>query len=852
MEGCRNPLKAETNSNRTKKSDSGRASLKAYWDDKDGRYDPILLSKLAKAAVCISPDVYLIVQDWANRNGIRIYCAPIEAEWQLVSLENQGVIDGILSVDSDCLCLGARRVITEFATNVENSTDKEVDVKCTIWTQEEVLLGFKKMLGCRKDPTIADFRAFCVFAGCDYLKRTASLSTLTNAFSQWVGAPFNKQELIRDRLITNTALNEPLLRDLNDEELVVRDKFFYAYNQFAFPCVFQIIGYDNKQKTAVAFAAGSYTVALMSFSVDSARFVEVDNEVGYEPRAVFYEHLEADVDLLEVFRITRWCRKGVPLSTFRRLLPVVNGVDVPHGSFVDFNACPIHKLDETTLLIHLEYRGLRFKGKAAKEHGALVRYTEYVMSKNAHPILPKSCHVAGAGHYIAVDVVRADQRPTWIKDLNVIRDVIVDDLPVLNEAWFLTHFGIRNGVRERGYLWLMCGHILPDSMKVDTSALMYDGEACIVLQITCVASQRAADYKLRLVFRKTTRTFVEAPGSHCDCAAGNLFCGHMVAFFLLLCCIQTHCGGAVKSKRLLSLSVFLARLPESVRNIQNMAIPFQYVYNNKGNVGGSNGNMSRAFWSPPGSSELEITAADETNALEMLEAQELMEKHKDEKPLNVIQRAEDALREPVVLELSTANKKKKDLRAIAIEKINEYNRNYIRYMDPGSITAEKKEQLLVHQRLHEKYKSGKLKKCMFSHYVKFMEPLRLQMLEAIDNNDMVFFEKIPTGLSKCPPGWVILADRGFAFDASRYPNLNRQVTPHFINKRDQFTKEELSTDLSVCKLRYNSETHFARVTDTSSLLDVVPFAYFPILQDILDWAEGKSNLCQPFYKPHNY
>ena len=175
-------------------------------------------------------------------------------------------------------------------------------------------------------------------------------------------------------------------------------------------------------------------------------------------------------------------------------------------------------------------------------------------------------------------------------------------------------------------------------------------------------------------------------------------------------------------------------------------------------------------------------------------------------------------------------------------------------MDPGSTTSTKLEQLLMHQRLHESYQSGKLKKCQLSHYLKSMEPLRRDMIAALESKNMLFFttNQIAMGLTKFPVGWLVLADRGFAFDAYRYPNLNRHVTPHFINKRDQFTTAELNTDLSVCKLRYISETHFARVTDQSALLDVVPSEYFPILQDVASWAEGASNLCQPFYKPPNY
>lgn len=52
--------------------------------------------------------------------------------------------------------------------------------------------------------------------------------------------------------------------------------------------------------------------------------------------------------------------------------------------------------------------------------------------------------------------------------------------------------------------------------------------------------------------------------------------------------------------------------------------------------------------------------------------------------------------------------------------------------------------------------------------------------------------------------------------------MNVQMTPSFLSGRDQFTTSELSSDMVKCKLRYISETNFARVTDENLLTDVIP------------------------------
>jgi hypothetical protein len=168
-------------------------------------------------------------------------------------------------------------------------------------------------------------------------------------------------------------------------------------------------------------------------------------------------------------------------------------------------------------------------------------------------------------------------------------------------------------------------------------------------------------------------------------------------------------------------------------------------------------------------------------------------------------------------------------------------------------TTKKLEQLIVHKALHEAYSRGDLRKCLLSYYLEFMNDLRTDMMSHL-NGDAGDKEAplLMTRLAKIPPGFTVLADRGFYFDAPSYPNVNAQITPHFLTSREQFESDEISRDLITCRLRWSSEAIFSRVTDHEVLTDVIPFSHLSILASAIHWGHAHANLMQPFNSPVNY
>ena len=186
---------------------------------------------------------------------------------------------------------------------------------------------------------------------------------------------------------------------------------------------------------------------------------------------------------------------------------------------------------------------------------------------------------------------------------------------------------------------------------------------------------------------------------------------------------------------------------------------------------------------------------------------------------------------------------------------------------PNNSPEAKLLQLRRLNRLHKEYMSDNLKSCLLSEYLDVTVVLRKDMikvlrgcplkdengsiLNATDFSRRVTELKLPLRLGKFPAGWAILADRGFANDATRYPNMNVQMTPSFLSGRDQFTNSELSADMVKCKLRYISETNFARVTDENLLTDVIPARVLTYVKHCISWGHANANFCQK-YKDRSY
>lgn len=146
------PSKAATEESRAKKRDE----KKKLADDlmKAGKHSAA--TQEFQKCVDITPEMASALIQELKKLDIPYVVAPYEADAQLVYLERKGLIDGILSDDSDLLVFGAKRLLTKL-DQVGNCIEINRRDFCAV--REVSLTGWSD----------ADFRHMAIMSGCDYL-----------------------------------------------------------------------------------------------------------------------------------------------------------------------------------------------------------------------------------------------------------------------------------------------------------------------------------------------------------------------------------------------------------------------------------------------------------------------------------------------------------------------------------------------------------------------------------------------------------------------------------------------------------------------------------------------------------
>ena len=162
FDGDNLPSKADTESSRhTRRQESKALGLELQ---RKGRHAEAY-QELQKA-VDVTPYMARQLIEELKKLSVQYVVAPYEADAQLVYLERAGIVNGIVSEDSDLLVFGAKRLVTKLDQHGECVEINRADFTAC---REVSLIGW----------TDADFRRMCILSGCDYLANIPKLGLKT-------------------------------------------------------------------------------------------------------------------------------------------------------------------------------------------------------------------------------------------------------------------------------------------------------------------------------------------------------------------------------------------------------------------------------------------------------------------------------------------------------------------------------------------------------------------------------------------------------------------------------------------------------------------------------------------------
>jgi exonuclease-1 len=162
FDGDNLPSKAGTNAARRKRREESRAlGLELHRAGKASQAHQEL-----QKAVDVTPVMARQLIEELKKLQVQYIVAPYEADAQLVYLEQKGIIDGILSEDSDLLVFGAKRLLTKL-----NQYGELVEVERADFAlcKEMSLAGWTDTM----------FMRMAILSGCDYLQNIEKLGLKT-------------------------------------------------------------------------------------------------------------------------------------------------------------------------------------------------------------------------------------------------------------------------------------------------------------------------------------------------------------------------------------------------------------------------------------------------------------------------------------------------------------------------------------------------------------------------------------------------------------------------------------------------------------------------------------------------
>ncbi|RSL50029.1 hypothetical protein CEP53_008939 [Fusarium sp. AF-6] len=208
------PSKAATEDSRAKKRDDRKKVAMELL--RAGK--PAQATQEFQKCIDITPEMASALIQQLKKLDIPYVVAPYEADAQLVYLERQGLINGILSDDSDLLVFGAKKLLTKLD---QYGNCIEINRKDFCACREVSLTGWSD----------TEFRRMAILSGCDYLAGLPSVG-LKTAY----------------RMLRKTKSPERVVRMLQFQGKRISENYLTQFYQAELTFLHQWVFCPNKKK----------------------------------------------------------------------------------------------------------------------------------------------------------------------------------------------------------------------------------------------------------------------------------------------------------------------------------------------------------------------------------------------------------------------------------------------------------------------------------------------------------------------------------------------------------------------------------------------------------------------------
>lgn len=472
---------------------------------------------------------------------------------QCIKLEQQGITDGSISIDSDLFFLGSRQLLM-----VDDWTKKG---KGYILHRPKVLAHLTNVYGLDHPMTDHEAQILGLLCGNDYLDSAYGEVTLQRAPKGKPGG---------GKFAAFLADPPSVLREIDKNPRISSPEALWStafHQMLSFwkhaPCFLLTSSSGSERLTSEQWLTEEYTVTLgcLNDLPPQAQFLTT---CGFDHVAVLTANWsDKTVNpgcLKDCFLLKKWPRTGVPLRSLP--LPVENGTVLQHGGVIDFDAIAANNIPTQILKFWLQVRQV-FTGTMNSPD--VVRKVAEIRA------LPPSNTLHRPTATILPDIEESVVAPPlsgpspWLGGaafLNVVRQ----DLPTITDDYVNQIFGMDLPSLRGRSLNLLDGHLNTTSFRISEGRLRGTDRKCYIVNAMSIASTQGKVYNVVMTFDDVGNFIPD--GSSCKCVDGQLFCSHMLSFVETLSMMQ---------KDETSYGDIVEILPEPIDGLQGMAVPLNYL-----------------------------------------------------------------------------------------------------------------------------------------------------------------------------------------------------------------------------------------------------------------------------------